>query len=467
MSKSEECALRIDDEIIFKTWGNDKQKAVAEAWIDDSVFDIVYGGSKYSGKSFLGCSLIFGDALMYPGTHYFIARRELNDLRKYTRSSVEEVMGLWNIPQKMYKYDGKDNFYALSNGSIVYFVEAAYKPQDQLFARLGSMQMTRGWIEEAGEILEAAKNNLAATVGRWKNIEYGLKGKILQTCNPVKNYLYREYYKKNREGTLPNWQRFIQALPTDNKKGSEDYIENLRRTLSTNEKERLLFGNWEYDDDPTVLCGYDAISDIFTNLHVKGTGIRYITADIARMGQDSTVIRVWDGWRVIARIKGNKLRINESADMIRQAATKYSVPMSNVLVDEDGIGGGVVDLLRCKGFVANSVPLFIGEYDAQGKEVKGNFDNLKSQCAFKMAEKVNASSVYESPADSSVQDLLVEQFEQLKQKSLDKVEKKGIIPKDQMKAVLGYSPDDLDTWIMRGYFDIRKPSAPPVMMRYK
>jgi hypothetical protein len=33
-------------------------------------------------------SLIFGDALIYPETHYFIARQELIDLRKFTIPTI-------------------------------------------------------------------------------------------------------------------------------------------------------------------------------------------------------------------------------------------------------------------------------------------------------------------------------------------------------------------------------------------
>lgn len=37
--------------------------------------------------------------------------------------------------------------------------------------------MTRGWIEEAGEVSEDAKKNLWISIGRWKNEIYGLKKK--------------------------------------------------------------------------------------------------------------------------------------------------------------------------------------------------------------------------------------------------------------------------------------------------
>ena len=62
-------------QIKFDAHGNTKQLEACRYWLDDSVEDIVYGGSKGSGKSYLFVSLIFGDALIYPGTHYFIASR--------------------------------------------------------------------------------------------------------------------------------------------------------------------------------------------------------------------------------------------------------------------------------------------------------------------------------------------------------------------------------------------------------
>jgi phage terminase large subunit len=442
----------------LNTNGNLKQKEACRYWIDDTTFDIGYGGTKGSGKSYLGCSLIFGDAFIYPKTHYFIARKELNDLRKYTTSSIYEVFEHWKISDKMYRYDGKDNFWELHNGSHVFFLEAAFRPADPLYQRFGSMQNTRGWIEEAGEISVAAKNNLAASIGRWKNDIYNLPGKLLQTCNPSKNYLYRDYYKKHKDGTLESWKKFIQALPGDNKKLPAGYLENLERILSKNEKERLLKGNWEFDDDPSALCEYEDICNIFTNAFVK-SGQKYITADIARLGKDTTTVRVWEGWRVIERIQRSKLRIPESADLIKLLANKYSIPMSRVIVDEGGVGGGVVDLLNCVGFVANARPLPTNEYDANGQKIVDNFDMLKSQCGFKLADKIKANEVYEK-ADPTVQDLLIEQLEQLKQKSVGTDLKKGLMPKDEIISNIGYSPDDLDTYIMRAYFEFKTTSAP-------
>src|SRR5689334_7274601 len=152
------------------TTRNQKQIEAVDAWIDPDIEEILYGGAKGGGKSFLGCSLIFGDALIYPGTHYYIARKELNDLRKYTIPSIHEVFEKWGLKIQDYApFNGQDNIFNLHNGSKVYLISCSPIPSDPMFERFGSMQMTRGWIEEAGEVEEAAKSNLWLATGRWKN----------------------------------------------------------------------------------------------------------------------------------------------------------------------------------------------------------------------------------------------------------------------------------------------------------
>ena len=442
-------------ELTFNTNGNDKQKEVCRLWLDTETTDIVYGGSKGSGKSFLGVNLIFGDAFLYPGTHYFIARKSLTNIRKFTIPSIHEVFDLWGIKPNMYRYNGQDNFYELHNGSRVYLLDAKYLPSDPEYYRFGSMQMTRGWIEEAGEFEEAAKNNLAASIGRWKNKEYKLHPKLLQTCNPSKNYLYRGYYRPQKEGMLEAHKRFIQALPTDNKMLPPEYLQNLERTLSKNEKARLLHGEWEIDDDPSALIEYEKIIDIFTNDHVP-SGNKFITADIARLGGDKIVIIEWDGWR--GHIKHyTRQTLDVTTTLISAAMTRNQTGRSNTLVDSDGLGGGPVDFLKVKGFTNNARPLPAPERPTN--ETPENYDNLKSQCYFRLAERINKNELYLTCESDQVKAWVIEELEQVKQKMLDSDMKKGVIPKDKVKELLGRSPDFADAIMMREYFEL-KPNKP-------
>lgn len=443
--------------LLFDTNGNDKQKQVARKWLKADVTDIVYGGSKGSGKSYLGCSLIFGDAFLYPGTHYFIARKKLNDIRKFTIPSIYEVFRHWGLTDLYYKYNGQDNYFELYNGSRVYLLEAKWLPSDPYYSRFGSMQMTRGWIEEAGEFEEAAKNNLGASIGRWKNDEYKLSPKLLQTCNPSKNYLYREYYKKHKEKKLEPWKQFIQALPTDNKKLPDGYLLNLERTLNKNEKERLLHGNWEYDDDPAILIDYEKAVDVFSNTHVP-EGKKCITVDLARLGGDRIVKIEWSGFR--GKVSAyQKQGLDVTTQIIETGRNHLRCGKSDILVDEDGLGGGVVDFYKCKGFVNNSSPLPSPDapYEDDGKQKKENFDNLKSQCSFRMADRINLNGLYLEVEDEEMKDLIIEEMEQVKQKELDSDMKKGVVPKKKVKEVLGRSPDFWDAIMMREWFELAAP----------
>lgn len=436
--------------LVFDTNGNERQKEVARHWLDPNVSEIAYGGSKGSGKSFLGCSLIFGDAFIYPETHYFIARKKLNDLRKFTIPSIYEVFNIWGIKEGYYNFNAQDNFFLLYNGSKVFLLEAAYLPSDPIYERFGSMQMTRGWIEEAGEFEYDAKANLQASIGRWKNDVYNLPAKLLQTCNPSKNYLYTHYYKKFKDKSIEDWKKFVQALPSDNKKLPVGYVESLLRILTKNQKERLLYGNWEYDDDPSALIDYDAITDLYTNEYaLKGDG--FITADIARFGKDSTCIMVWDGLNVIDIKIIQHSSVSDTAKLLQTIARTRKIPTSHIIVDEDGVGGGVMDIVKCQGFLNGSKAL-----------ENENYSNLKSQCYFVLSDYVNQRKIAVTCGTEKEREMLNEELEQVKQKEIDSDGKKAVIAKEKVKELIGRSPDLSDCLMMRMYFELNKPSRPRI-----
>ena len=430
---------------IINTYGNDKQKQCIEAWANNHTTEIIYGGSKGSAKSYTGAVCIFGNAFMYPNTHYFIARKKLTDLRKFTIPTIHEVFEHLKIHDKYYNFNGNDNYFELHNKSKVYLLDAKYLPSDPQYARFGSMQMTGGWIEEAGEFENECKINLQASIGRWKNDVYNIKGKLLQTCNPSKNYLYKDY-KKNKEGKLEDYKKFIQAYPNDNKKLPKGYIENLEKILTPNAKERLLYGNWEFDDNPDALINYANISNLFTNDFVDN-GIKYISTDVARYGRDKTVIGVWSGYRLERIVIMEKYNTVEVSNKINQLRLEYSVASSNIVIDEDGVGGGCVDTIKgSRGFVNNLSPL-------KEKGITQNYKNLKSQCYFKLADMINANKIYVR-CDDDIKEQLTKEIEYVQQEQWDGEGKKAIKSKDWVKEKLGHSPDISDMLMMRMYFEL-------------
>jgi hypothetical protein len=449
-------------QIQFKT-KNPKQLQASQYWIDDETEELLYGGGKGGGKSYLGCSLIFGDALLYPETHYYIARKERIDLDNFTTPSIHEVFKNWNLKFEDYvSYNGQNHCYTLHNGSKVFMIACKKEPSDPLFERFGSMQMTRGWLEEAGEIEEAAKANLWLATGRWKNKEYNLKKKQLITANPKKGWLKRDFVDPWKNGILHPSKKFVQALATDNTYLPKDYIETLSNEKDTSRRQRLFLGDWDYDEDKNSLVKEEALTDAFSNTITKENQ-KYLIVDVARLGKDSTVFSFWEGLELYRIEKYQKQDTEMTKQKAKDFASSERIPYSNIMIDEDGIGGAIVDgMFGARGFVANSSALpTANEIRGRFSKIdtkftpKNNFANLKAQCAFKLAELINEHAVaFKVP---EYRDVIIEELTALlRQKDIDSVRKLQIIPKDEVKRSLGRSPDVGDTIIYRAWFELKK-----------
>ena len=412
--------------------------------IDRTTKNICFGGAAGGGKSFLSNLWMVGVAQNNEDVRFFVGREELKRLRDSWLMTFYKLMKMVGCSD--FKYNGQDHFIEFPNSSRIDLLDLKYLPSDPFYERYGSVEYTSGTIEEGGEVHFAAFDTLKTRVGRWNNDKHNLLGKILITANPKKNWLYKYFYLPNKNGTLPKEYAFIPALATENRFLDKGYIDNLDGITDKVTKERLKYGNWEYDDNANSLIHYDNILNLFTNLFVQ-PGLKCITADIARFGKDKTTIGRWNGLRLEEIETIPKSSIPEAAKRIRNLATAHGIPMSNVVVDEDGVGGGVADILMCRGFVNGSRPI----------EVKGkpcNYNNLKSQCSFLFSEDVNAHLVYVNSSSENEKNLIIEELEQIKDASIDTDGKKAIVSKDKVKDIIGRSPDYSDMMIMRKYIDL-------------
>jgi len=88
---------------------------------------------------------------------------------------------------------------------------------------------------------------------------------------------------------------------------------------------------------------------------------------------------------------------------------------------------------------------------------KQNFNHLKSQCYFHLAEKVQKGEIYVSENRTEVRQSIIQELEQVKRDKIDMDGKLSIIPKDKVKENIGRSPDFSDMLMMRMYFEVKKP----------
>lgn len=409
---------------------------------DNTTSEIIYGGAAGGGKSALGCLWLIEMCLKHKGSRWLMGRSKLKTLKETTLATFFDISSQLGITNE-YRYNASDYTIIFNNGSKIILKDLFLYPSDPHFDSLGSLEITGAFIDECNQLTYKAWQVVKSRI-RYKLTDFNLMPKMLGSCNPAKNWTYKKFYKPNKANELPRQRKFIQALPTDNPHLPQSYLDSLLE-LDKASKQRLYFGNWEYDNDPATIISYDAIVSYWNGNHIKPEGEFYLSIDVARKGKDKTVFRVWHGWVVVARYSMGKSLVNEVVEKAIELQREYKITNQNTIADEDGVGGGVVDYLNCIGFVNNSRAL-MGE----------NYDNLKSQCSILMAKKIERREVVEICSDGDVQDVTSEEMEQVKIKDIDKDSKLGVIPKDKVKELIGRSPDEWDSIMMRYYFELKQ-----------
>ena len=414
----------------------------ATFYLNDKVnTELLYGGAAGGGKSAFGCLWLISMCQKYAGTRWLMGRSKLKSLKETTLNSFFELAGKLEINDQ-FDYNAQSNIIYWKNGSEILLKDLFLYPSDPNFDSLGSLELTGAFIDECNQITYKAWQIVKSRI-RYKLNDYGLIPKLLGTCNPAKNWVYKEFYSPDKNGTLKEYRKFIQALPKDNPHLPDSYIQSLLQ-LDKNSRERLYYGNWEYDDDPSALISQDAIINYFNPVHLTKGSQKYITIDVARQGKDKTVFRVWYGWVCVESYRIEKSGLDIVVKKAYEFIQKHSIPLTNVIADEDGVGGGVVDFLKCRGFVNNSQPL------------KGeNYSNLKSQCSILTAKKISLNEMGELCNDKTLIDIVSEEMEQIKMKDIDKDGKLSIVPKELIKENIGRSPDEWDSIMMRYYFELQ------------
>jgi hypothetical protein len=307
---------------------------------------------------------------------------------------------------------------------------------------LGSLEITAAFIDEAAQITSLAFSIVKSRI-RYKLNEYNIIPKVLMTCNPSNNWIKKDFYLPYIQERLPINQIFIPSLPMDNPHLPSTYIEMLR-DLPSQQRKRLLEGDWDYLDDNDSLFKFDEISNSVFKIEPNPTEKKYLTVDVARFGDDRSVVFVWVGLVVVSCHIYRKVSTTELSSEIGDLMRFHKIHPTNVIIDSDGVGGGVADQIRGTNFINNSRPL----HDE-------NFTNLKSQCYVKLSQMFKDGLISINLTEPSLVDDLTQELLAVKLKDIDKDNKVGVMSKDEMKKILGKSPDLSDSLMMRMMLEIK------------
>ena len=295
-------------------------KAVAD---HDSPYTMVLcGGAAGGGKSYLGSVWLIVSCLKYPQWRAVVARKTLKSLKESTLNTILQLLDEWKVN---YNFNQKDliiNF--PDNGSCIILKEMADIPSDPTFSRFGSSEYSCAFVDEVDQISEKAIEVLSSRL-RWKVSDYGTKGRLLMSTNPSTNWVRDRFVMGDdgQEPTLRVFEKYIRFTVFDNpnKKFRDNYVEQLERLTNQSERERLLYGNWDYVDpnDAVFYSGYSGKGNLVRNLYKEKydpNSALYLTFDFnvfpyisclaAQAFPEEKVIRIYTEILGLPKDKNNK-----------------------------------------------------------------------------------------------------------------------------------------------------------------
>lgn len=402
-----------------------------------------------------------------------MGRSQLKTLRETTFNSFLDVAKMQGLKAGIhFKVNNQSNIIYMLNGSEILLKDLAFYPSDPNFDELGSLEITGAFCDEVNQLVEKAWNIVKSRI-RYKLNDYGLKPKILGSTNPAKNWVYFAYYKPFVNKTIDSYKSFIPALVTDNPNISEFYVQNLKR-LPEVDKQRLLYGNWDYDHNPDCIFTQESISNMFTNILPFENSERYISCDVAGTGTDRAVVILWRGLQATEFWISSKCGQDEIAEVINNLKRKHNVGNSNIIIDADGIGTGLADISfrGCRKFNNGASPIILDEKNDRGDvaiaDVNKKFGNLKAQCYYRFAELAQACKIsikldninffgYNNSIISrnEMMEFISAELDWARRKDPEKDSKIYMYPKEKIKEELGRSPDFADSLMMRFYYEIK------------
>lgn len=219
---------------------------------------------------------------------------------------------------------------------------------------------------------------------------------------------------------------------------------------------RLRRGCWYDAAGENVLFSYEDLYDMFRLDWVEG-GEPYQTADIAMEGADVFRVGSWNGLRLERVDSWEKSDGKQVWQSMERLAREWKVPGRNIVFDTNGVGNYLAGFFRSSfDFRSQSSPLEERPVDGGGKDLKVNYRDLRTQCAYKLSGIIQDRKLFVNIQDQGLQDFIIEEFLAHEKAGENASGKLIITSKDEVKAAIRRSPDFFDIFLMRMVFLVKQ-----------
>lgn len=267
-------------------------------------------------------------------------------------------------------------------------------------------------------------------------------------------------YDKSLEGQVDKLNlivsfTFIEGQLSENKilnKKDDNYLGRLA-TQGAEEAYRAINGIWENKESSYGLVTYEDFEKMFSNNKQSGPGFRCATADVALTG-DYFVLMAFEDNHVIDWDAFTGVLSDTAVDLVRRFLDRNNIREEYFAYDSNGLG------LFLEGYFKKAKK-FNNKEQASNTKL---WNNQKSECCEKFVKSVKDGdySFADGVLDKSVGGITLHERLQLQRPALRRKEVESgrfeIIGKPTMKAEVGHSPDDIETFFMQKVFATNKRS---------
>ena len=414
---------------------SDRQDQAWEALDNPNVREVLYGGAKGGGKSWLGCLWLYAQCRRLiaeydiPPQKYPIPVAWMG--RKARIDFVSTTLETWKqaIPAAGYELRTGDQEIIIEGRVKIEYggLDASENRQ-----RFNSAEYCYIFVDQAEE---TDLDDVAVLRGSLRRKVMGreVPTKSLWTANPGQCWLKDEFIKR----TSPD-KVFVQALPSDNPHLPAAYVDQLKAAFGHRPEllAAYLDGDWSSFEGANQLIREIWLANARRLVLYPKRTVKVVACAVARFGDDETVIyRMIDGRPVKQEIYGQKdlmFTVNRLFVHWREHGEKECT----VVVDDTGVGGGVTDRLREMGVPTIAV-------NGAEKASSHDFTNLRSEMWWKAAMELSRGDVSLAEWDDMTLD------SQLTGPTYEfRGPKFQVEPKQKLKDRLKRSPDRADCYVM-------------------
>jgi len=255
---------------------------------------------------------------------------------------------------------------------------------------------------------------------------------------------------------------FIRGELADNPQllaSDSNYLANIA-TGGAAEIARNLSGNWNVKISGDEMVSRVEMDRMFDEHRVAArTGKKYMSIDVALLGADNFITAVWDGLHLLDIIVKKRITSGEAVDIVKAQMYANGVREQEMAYDAVGNGQSLNDFRYAFAIKAQSPPI--------GKE--DNYDNIKSQIMYTFGrmlieEKFTcspelANRFFDYGKGNKKQRMTFREILQNERRALmvaDDTGKTKMLPKKEMKKILGGSPDFMEAVAYRVVFELDK-----------